>query len=240
MANFKSLGAKGRMVRLGVALALCVPLVLLTQGNQGKGNKGKKNQNCQTVTADAVFRDDASDGILSDGEFSSIYNDKKYYGLEDTLVCLLKEQDHDLILSTAGKTQYERASGVDRKVTLDFLANNLNLPPFDPDLVTDVLIRVDEVLSDTNYADMEKRFLLWFDIGRDHYQLRFDGTDCDLVWVTQSRESPNRIWTIESTGDHTAWLVKLKGVSRKTTVDYFIMPFKITVTERQDKDPTCL
>jgi hypothetical protein len=241
MANFKSLGAKGRMVRLGIALALCVPLVLLTQGKQGKGNKGGKSSMCETVTADAEFLDAFGDGILSD---FSIYGDKMYYGLEDTLVCLLKEQDHDFILSTRGGTKYERESGVDRKVTLDFstpLPGSFN-PFVNTVQIVDVLIRVDEVLNDaTDYADIEKRFLLWFDVGRDSYQLRFDGTDCELVSVTQQTYLGTglRKWTIKSTGTETAWLVKIKGVSKKTTVGYFKMPFQITVYETE-KPASCL
>lgn len=243
MSNLKSPRIKKRTFIIYAALALLVPLVILAQGNKGKANKDKSDS-CQTITADAVFRDatqNGIDGIRSDGDFSSIYGDSKYYGNEDTLVCLLKEQDHDFILSTEGGTKYERESGVDRKVTLDFSAhpdNDLSLLPFDPVQVVDVLIRVDEVLSDTDYTDPEKRFLLWFKVGRDSYQLRFDGADCELVAVTQTGINPNRIWTINSTGSSTAWFVKLKGL-KKNTVGYFKMPFKITVYETT-KPPTCL
>ena len=235
MANFKSLGMKRRTLSICVALALCIPLLLIAPLNQGKG---KKNPSCNTVTADAEFRDDGLDGIRSD-DGPSFYGDKKYYGNEDALVCLLKDQDHDFILSTEGNTRYERQSGLDRKVTLNFSANNSNLPPFYPIQVADVLIRVDEVLSDADYSDVEMRFLLWFDVGRNSYQLRFDGLDeCDYVTVTQQTDSSGlRQWTIESNETHTARLEKVKG--RRHTVGHFIMPFQITVYET-DKDPTCL
>jgi hypothetical protein len=241
MANFKSLGKKRRTLSICVALALCVPLLLLAQSNQGKGNKGKKNPSCNTVTADVVFRDGVTDGIRSDGG-PSIWEDTTYYGLEDTLVCLLTEQDHDFIMSTEGNTPYERQSGLDRKVILDFTANSgndLTSLPFDPVLIGDVLIRVDEVLSDADYTDSEMRFLLWFDVGRNSYQLRFDGLDeCEWVTVTQETDSSGlRQWTIESNGTHTARLEKVKG--KRYTVGHFIMPFQITVYET-DKDPTCL
>ena len=239
MANLKSLGTKGILLRMFVALALCISLFLVAQGKQGKGNKGK-GPNCKTITADAEFRDETGDGIRSDGLYS-VHGDKRYYGLEDTLVCLLTDQDHDFIQSTQGGTSYEKESGVDRKVTLDFTAsieNDLTLLPFQPYQIIDPLIRADEILSDTDYTDLPKRLLLWFDVGRDKYQLRFDGIDCDLVWATQSGESPNRIWTIESFGDELARLVKLKGL-KKNTIGYFKMPFKITVYETA-KPPTCL
>ena len=232
MANFKSLGTKGRILSICVALALCIPLLLLAQSNQGKGNKGKKNPSCNTVTADAVFRDGATDGILSDGEGF-------YKGLEGATVCLLTEWDYDFILGCRD-TKIEKGY-IDRKVILDFSANtgnDLSLLPFDPFQVADVLIRVDEVLSDADYSDSEMRFLLWFDVGRNSYQLRFDGLDeCEWVKVTQETVSGLRRWTIESIGSHTARLEKVKG--KRYTVGHFIMPFQITVYETE-KDPTCL
>ncbi|NIM90182.1 MAG: hypothetical protein GTO17_04460 [Candidatus Aminicenantes bacterium] len=229
MANFKFLGMRGRILSICVASGLVIPLLLLAQSNQGKGGKGK-DPNCNTVTADAEFRDAIGDGIYSDGYGF-------YKGLEGATVCLLTEQDHDFILGCMN-TKIEKGY-IDRKVTLDFLANNTNLPPFDPIQVVDVSIRVDEVLSETNYTDQEKRFLLWFDIGRNSYQLRFDGLDeCEWVKVTQYTDPDTglRQWTIESIGTHTARLEKVKG--KRFTVGHFIMPFQITVYET-DKDPTC-
>lgn len=240
MANFKSPGIKKRILSICAALALCVPLLLVAQGNKGKGNKGGKSSMCETITADAIFCDELGDGILSDGGYS-IHGDTKYYGLEDTLVCLLKEQDHDLILSTQGGTKYEKESGLDRKVTLDFSANNnCNLLPFDPILEVDALIRVDEVLSDTEYTDITTRLLMWFDVGRDSYQLRFDGLDdCEWVLVTQTYDPDTELreWTIKSIGTYTARLEKVKG--KRYTVGHFIMPFQITVYETE-KPATCL
>jgi hypothetical protein len=236
MANFKSLGMKGRILSICVALALCIPLLLLAQSNQGKGNKGKKNPSCQTVTADAVFRDGTTDGIRSDGIWGG-----EYRGLEGATVCLLTEWDYDFILGC--RDERIEKGYPDRKVKLDFSASNSEEDliglPFDPIQEADVLIRVDEVLSDEgDYTDSEMRFLLWFDVGRDSYQLRFDGLDdCEYVEVTQTGISPNRIWTIESIGSHTARLEKLKG--KRYTAGHFKMPFQIVVYET-DKDPTCL
>lgn len=235
MANFKSPGIKKRILSICAALALCLPLLLLAQG--GKGNKGGKSSMCQTVTADAEFRDDFSYGIRS-GDENSIYNDKKYYGLEDALVCLLTEQDHDFILSTEGKTSYERASGINRKVTLDFTVNN-GYSPFDVDPIeVDALIRVDEVLSDTGYT-ATKRFIMWFSVGRDDYRLVFDALDeSEWVLVTQTGTTPNRIWTIASAGTQTARL-ESDHRGKRYTVDHFVMPFQIIVYETE-KEPTCL
>jgi len=239
MANFKSLGIKKRILSICAALALCLPLLLLAQGDKGKGNKGGKSSMCQTVTADAEFRDDGN-GIRS-GDENSIYGDKKYYGLEDALVCLLTEQDHDFILSTQGGTSYERASGIDRKITLNFSINGnyLSSLPFDPILEVDALIRVDEVLSDTGYTDQPKRFIMWFSVGRDDYRLVFDALDeSEWVLVTQTGTTPNRIWTIASAGTQTARL-ESDHRGKRYTVDHFVMPFQIIVYETE-KEPTCL
>lgn len=230
MSNFKSPRIRNRTFVICAVLALLVPLVLLAQGKKNNGNKGKSGS-CETITADAEFRYQITDGIRSDGN-------GLYMGLDDTLVCLLTEQDHDFIMSTEGNTPYERASGVDRKVTLYFGANNFDLPPFDPIQIVDTLIRVDEVLSDGDYTNQDKRFIMWFKVGRDNYKLVYDNLDpSDMVSVTQTGTSPNRIWTIESTGTHNARLEKVKG--KRYTVGHFIMPFQITVYETE-KPPTCL
>lgn len=249
MSNFKSPGIKKRILIICMAVALCVPLFLLAQKNKDK-TVSVQRTNCLTVTADAEFGDDSGDGICSDGEYS-IYGDKTYYGLEDILVCLLIEQDHDFLLSTQGKTKYERSSGTDRKVTLDFSANanDLSLLPFYHLQVVDALIRVDEVLSETGYPATEKRFILWFKVGRNDYRLVFDGLIIDELngemneWVSViqagNAEPGPRHWTIESTGSHKARLENDQRAKRYT-IGHFIMPFKMTVTERQDKPPTCL
>lgn len=243
MFDLKFPGAKQRILIICAVLALCLPLLLIAQGDKGQGNKGGKSSLCQTVTADAEFRDDSTDGIGSGSEYSIKGNNKMYYGLEDALVCLLKEQDHDFILSTVGKTSYERASGIDRKVRLDFSANynDLSLLPFDPILEVDALIRVDEVLSDNpeGYTDQLKRFIMWFSVGRDNYRLVFDGLDqSEWVLVTQTGTTPNRIWAIASAETHAARL-EYDHRGKRYTVGHFVMPFQITVYET-DKDPTCL
>lgn len=240
MANFKSPGINKRILSICAALALCVPLVLLAQGN-----KGKKPSACPTVTADAVFRDGEMDGIQSGNEYSIKGNDKKYYGLEDALVCLLTEQDHDFILSTEGKTSYERASGINRKVTLDFGANNTTWLPFSATLEVDALVRVDEVLSDTDYTDPKMRFIMWFSVSRDNYRLVFDGlvidefNQSDWVEVTQTTNADGlREWTITCTDSHKARL-EYDHRGKRYTVGHFVMPFQITVYETK-KEPTCL
>jgi hypothetical protein len=239
LANLKSPGTKKKILIICAALALCIPLLLVAQGDKGKGNKGGKSSMCQTVTADAEFRDTQGDGIRS-GVENSIHGDKKYYGNEDALVCLLKGQDHDFILSTMGGTKYERASGIDRKVTLDFGANGNPAPPFDSlSFEVDPLIRVDEVLSDDpeGYTDQPKRFIMWFSVGRDNYRLVFDGLDeSEYVSVTQTGTTPERIWTIIST-DKARLEYDHRG--KRYTVGHFVMPFQITVLETE-KDPTCL
>jgi len=246
MANFKSPGINKRTLSICAVLALCLPLLLVAQGDKGNGNKGGKSSMCQTVTADAELRDDG-DGIRSGNEYS-IHNDKKYYGLEDTLVCLLTEQDHDFILSTEGKTSYERASGINRKVTLDFGVNNGGYSPFDVDPIeVDALIRVDEVLSNDaeSYTNQPKRLILWFSIGRNNYRLVFDGlvidefNQSDWVEVTQTTNADGlREWTIASAETHKARL-EYDHRGKRYTVDHFVMPFQITVYETT-KPPTCL
>ena len=231
MSNFRFLGKKNKVLSLYAALALCVPLILLAQENKVEVNK-KNGPNCQTRTADALFRDNISDGISSDGIWEGVYE-----GLNGSTVCLLTEWDYDFILGVRDK-RIERETGIDRKVTLNFTANNSHLPPFNPNQTVDALIRVDEVLSDTEYT-ATKRLIMWFKVGRDDYRLVFDGLDdVDWVLVTQSGISPDRTWIIESRESHTARL-EYDHRGKRRTVGYFTMPFRITVYET-DKPPTCL
>ena len=253
MANFKSPGINKRTLIICAALALCIPLLLVAKGDKGKGNKGGNSSMCLTVTADAIFRDaqspdgtDGTDGIRSDGIWEGVYE-----GLNGSTVCLLTEYDYDFLLGTKNKKiEREEGGGIDRKVTLDFGANpqdDLNSLPFGSFQVVDVGIRVDLVLSDEpkGYTDQAKRFLMWFSVGRDRYQLRFDGqvfdefNQSDWVSVTQTYNDDTKLrkWTIESTGYHIARLDKVMG--NGFTVGFFIMPFQITVYET-DKPATCL
>ena len=247
MANFKSPGIKKRILIICAALALCIPLLLVAKGDKGQGNKGGKDlTKCQTVTADAEFRDLQTDGIRSDGIWGGVYE-----GLNGSTVCLLDMQDNDFLLGTKNKKiEREEGGGIDRKVTLNFSAdttNDLGLLPFGSFQVVDVGIRADYVLYDDPlfYTDQPKRFLMWFSVGRDRYQLRFDGqvfdefNQSDWVSVTQTYNDDTKLrkWTIESTGYHIARLDKVMG--NGFTVGFFIMPFQITVYET-DKPANCL
>jgi hypothetical protein len=176
------------------------------------------------ITAQATFRNSSTDGIRSDGY-------PIYVGLTDGDVYLLPDQDYDFVLDIRRST---------RRLTLDFRAQNNGLTglPFSPVESVPALIRVDEVYSVAPGHEYPTRLLMWFDVGRDGYQLRFDGVlGTDLVLVTRTPENP-AMWTIQSTGAQTARL-ESGNPARRKVIGYFMMPFKITVEAREDLPKTC-
>lgn len=221
------------ILRICIVMMMCMPLTLLAQG-KGKGKKDPRFK-CDTVTVDAVFDDSENYGIKSDG--------LPYLGLENAAtVCILLEQDHDFILGT-NNNRLDMAYGVDRKVTLDFDANNspedlLDLPFFPYYQVVDASIRVDE--ASPAEEPSVTRFIMWFEVDRKDYKLYFDGQQGAsnvLVMNTTAEGSDLRQWTIESIAPHKARLTYGKGKSYVELL--FTMLFQITVYET-DKDPTCL
>ena len=230
---------KDGILILGVALVIFMGS--LPQADAAKGGKGKPEpEQCARIPADATFRDHTTDGIQSDIGLT-------YQGNLDSQVQLLRDKDHDFVLVTDPNF---------RQVTLDFDANNdtTNLP-FLPDQMVDVLIRVDEVTlvpecvgqavpKDVNdlTAGCLTRFLMWFGVGRERYRLVFDGeqtpdgmAQAGKVLVKGTGTEPARQWTIESDGP--ARLEEAKG--RQLFIGLFTMPFRITVDERPERDPTC-
>jgi len=189
------------------------------------------------MTAKAAFSDwvqGSPAGIRGDGKGD-------YVGLQNAVVGLLVGQDHDFVLSTTDR-QVEKAAKVDRKVTLDFGANNSQTDlskfglPFAPFQV-DALIRVDEVymvgIDPVKYPNNQSstRLILWF----GNHRLYFDyGT----VSVTGSASRP-RHWFIESMYPHVAWLQVTKGAGN-TTIGHVTMPVQITVDEIPGALPSCI
>jgi len=232
MASFKTSGVSRAVPRIVAGVALYALLGLLSGPSLGKAAAAGPSSKCLTVTAEAVFRDATTDGIRSDN--LGLY--LEYRGWEDSLVCLMTTQDFDFILGTTN-TKYEK-TGIDREATLDFAANPNPATPFSPFQVGEVTIRADYILSPTEYYSEPKRLILWFKVGRTEYKLYFDGVDeCDMATVSQTGTAPNRVWTIEVDG-----LGRLEGpVGRGKTgaIDYYLMPFKITISET-NYPPTCL
>jgi len=227
MFNLKSPGIKEKILSICVVVMLCMPILLMAQGGKGKDKSGR----CYTITVDAVFDDASTNGIQSDG-----YD---YIGLQNAAtVCILRGQDYDFILGTMNYRLDMRYAGFDRKVTLDFEANNTNLNlPFEPFQIVDASIRVDLVLE----APVETRFIMWFEVEGSkyrNYKLYFDGQlGASSVQVTVDGDEPNRKWTIESINGHKARLEYGRG--KDYIEQIFLMPFKITVDETS-KPPTCL
>jgi hypothetical protein len=211
---------------LCVWVALCLPLMLTAQ-----------NPNCTSMTAKAAFSDwvqGSPAGIRGDGKGD-------YVGLQNADVGLLTGYDHDFVLDTRDN-HVEKAAKVDRKVTLDFGANNSQTDlskfglPFAPFQV-DALIRVDEVymvgIDPVKYPNNQSstRLILWF----GNYRLYFDS---GTVSVTGNASRP-RHWVIESTYPHVAWLQVTKGMNN-VTIGTIKMPVQITVDEIPGAPPSCI
>ncbi len=240
MSHLRSLGKSVRARRSALVWVLCLMLGLiwglLQDGAEAAGQKGKPSSSkCNHLTAAAVFRDADTDGIKSDGQ--SIYYEgsngsfygspSEYHGWEDSTVCLMMFDDYDFIMGTSG-TSFEK-TGINRLAVLNFAANPNPPVPFDPFQLVEVNIRSDYVYDiEADQGPFNKRLIVWFTANRVDYKLYFDDTDdeTDMVQVTLTGTTPNRVWTIESSGQG-----RLVGPRKTGIVGYFYVPFKITIYE---------
>lgn len=231
-----------RIVAIGGALVLLVFAWVLASnwaeaaGQNPKGKPAKPpTDKCNNVTAAAVFRDAADDGLKSDGQTvygAPLYGSvSEYHGWEDSLVCLMEYDDWDFIMGTTS-TAFEK-NGWNRMASLNFPTDGPDPVPFATPLMTEVLIRSDYVYNINDPGP--RRLIVWFTVGRTDYKLYFDdGEGTNQVQVAVSGSSPTRIWTIESFG----W-GRLEGPRKVGIVGYYYMPFKITIHET-DQPKTCL
>lgn len=201
---------------------------------QGKGGKPPSTK-CLNVTAAAVFRDAEGDGLRSDG--LSVYpyplygSLSEYHGWQDSLVCLMENDDWDFIMGTTS-TLYEK-NGRNRMATLDFGSQQV---PFASSMLYEVLIRADYIYNIQEAGPVPRRLIVWFTANRTDYKLYFDDNDddTDMVQVTLSGTAPNRVWTIVSTG-----YGRLEGPRKAGIVGYYYMPFQIKIHETT-QPKTCL
>ncbi len=249
MSGLRSLGRRTAIRRIALAGVFCLLLAfvwgLLPDGALSAGQKPAKPgkppaAKCANLTAAAVFRDGPGDGLKSDGlglypnpldpdyYFGSPF---EYHGWEDSLVCLMENDDWDFIMGTTS-TKYE-LNGFNRMVTLDFGAQPV---PFASCAPYEVLIRADYITNIEGEDPVDRRLIVWFTVGRIDYKLYFDDNDDDtnMVQVTVTGTAPDRVWTIVSEG-----YGRLEGPRRVGIVGYFYMPFQITIHET-DKPKTCL
>jgi hypothetical protein len=248
MSALRSLGRRTAIGRIALAGVFCLLLAfvwgLLPDGALAAGQKPAKPgkppaANCANLTAAAVFRDDPGDGLRSDGQviyyegyFDGYYGSpSEYHGWEDSLVCLMENDDWDFIMGTTS-TKYE-LNGFNRMVTLDFGAQPV---PFASCAPYEVLIRADYITNIEGGDTVDRRLIVWFTVGRIDYKLYFDDNDDDtnMVQVSVTGDPPNRVWTIVSDG-----YGRLEGPRKVGFVGYFHMPFQITIHET-DKPKTCL
>jgi hypothetical protein len=225
-----------RIRRIAIVGGMCILLGLVWGLITDRAEAAKKPAPmCNNVTAAAVFRDDPGDGLKSDGlpvYGSPTYGSpSEYHGWDDSLVCLMENDDWDFIMGTTS-TKYE-INGWDREVTLNFPENPEDPVPFPLTLTTEVLIRSDYIY---NLEDPgPRRLIVWFTANRVDYKLYFDdGGSTNPVWVTVTGTTPNRVWTIESFG----W-GRLEGPRKVGIVGYYYMPFKIAIHET-GQPKTCL
>jgi len=247
MSGLRSLGRRTAIRRIALAGVFCLLLAFvwgwLPDGAQAAGQKPAKlakppAANCANLTAAAVFRDDPGDGLKSDNQqiYYEDYLDgyygspSEYHGWEDSLVCLMENDDWDFIMGTTS-TKYE-LNGFNRMVTLDFGTQTV---PFASCMTYEVLIRADYI-TNISGGPVDRRLIVWFTANRVDYKLYFDDNDddTDMVQVTVTGTAPNRIWTVVSNG-----YGRLEGPRKVGIVGYFYMPFQIAIYET-DKPKTCL
>jgi hypothetical protein len=248
MSGLRSLGRRTAIGRIALAGVFCLLLAfvwgLLPDGAQAAGQKLAKPgkppaPNCYNLTAAAVFRDQQGDGLRSDSlapytvPLDPDYyfgSPSEYHGWEDSLVCLMENDDYDFIMGTSS-IQYE-LNGFNRMVTLDFGTQPV---PYASCAPYEVLIRADYI-TNMSGGPLLKRLIVWFTANRVDYKLYFDDNDndTDMVQVTVTGTAPNRIWTVVSNGHG-----RLEGPRRVGIVGHFNMPFQIAIHET-DKPRTCL
>lgn len=244
MSGLRMWGTSVRIRRIAVAGVLCLLLGLVwgllpdRAEAQGKPAKPPSNK-CNHLTAAVVFLDAPGDGIKSDGQ--QIYyvgypdgyygSPSEYHGWEDSLACLMMYDDWDFIMGTAS-TSFEK-NGWNRKVRVDFGEQQV---PFSPSDLYEVTIRSDYVYNvNPDQAPVDRRLILWFTANRIDYKLYFDDADgTDQVQVTMTGTTPDRVWTIVSSG-----FGRLEGPRKVGIVGYFSMPFQIKIYET-GKPNTCL
>jgi hypothetical protein len=245
MSGLRSLGRRTAVRRIALAGVFCLLLAfvwgLLPDGALAAGQKAAKPAkpgkppaaNCANLTAAAVFRDAVGDGLKSDDQqiYEGYYGSpSEYHGWEDSLVCLMENDDWDFIMGTTS-TKYE-LNGFNRMVTLDFGTQPV---PFESCMTYEVLIRADYITNIEGGDPVDRRLIVWFTANRIDYKLYFDdGDGTNEVQVTVTGETGHRIWTIVSDG-----YGRLEGPRRVGIVGYFYMPFQITICET-DNPKTCL